>query len=220
MKKTLLALIIAPLALISTNAQAGLINAGFESGDLSGWSTSMSAGTAQIVSSHSTTYLTPATYLPQQGNYFLAITSGEADVWQTVSQTISLAASQTLAGVAAFKWGDYTPFIDGVKVEILNTTGAVVATPFYVDGSLICPSGCPLDHELSGHNGPWTKWSWAAPDAGIYTLVFASRNTIDGGGPEKTYGYFDAHTAPEPGSLALFGLGLAGFGLVHRRKSA
>lgn len=205
-------------------AQAEPINAGFETGDLSGWSTSLDlsiseGGHAWVVTSFET-FDPPVTYLPVVGSYFLAIESGATDFWQTVYQTVSLAAGETLSGFAAFDWGDYDDtegetgllYADGAKVEILDSWGgSVLATPFYMDGT-----GHP-----DGYNGPWTPWSWTATSAGTYTLAYAARNTLDDGGWAETFGYFDATViaVPEPGSLALLGLGLGGLGFLRRRKA-
>lgn len=210
MKSTtkLLAGLIAALGL--GTAQAAIVNAGFETGDLTGWTSS--TGGAFVTNSHANGYGGSATYLAQEGDFFLAIASGAANVWQTASQSFSVGAGQTLSGLAAFNWGDYSPYNDGVRVRILDIAGSEVAVPFYFDGSLA---------PASGFNGDWTEWSWTAATAGTYTLEFAARNTIDSGGPEQTYGYFDASASsvPEPGSLALFGLALAGLAASRRRTS-
>lgn len=219
MKNTKSILMVAMLSALATGSvQAGLINNGFETGDLTGWTSSLSNGAATVVTSNSTAYVTGATYLPPEGNYFLAIQSGDADVWQTVSQSLAVAAGESVAGMAAFDWGDYLPYADGARVRILDAAGALVATPFYLDGNLTPGTQKAPGQPDAGYNGPWTAWSWTAASAGTYTVEFGARNTLDGGGPNQTFGLFDAHVVPEPASLALLGIGLVGLGTMRRKQ--
>jgi len=203
MKRTLMTIAISTSALFSNMSHAGLVNPGFETGDLTGWTANLNGGSAFAVTNHNG-------YLPVEGNFFLAIGAGAANVWQTVSQTVSLNAGEVLAGSAAFNWEDYSPYLDGARVRILNSLGNLIAEPFYMDGS-----GHPAYWD-----GPWTVWSWQAVTAGQYILEYAVRNTGDAN--LISYGYFDLITqnVPEPTSLALLGVGMAGLAFYRRRKYA
>lgn len=194
--------LVASLLIAAGAAQAAPVNTGFETGDLTGWTSNLIGGSAFV-----TTF--DSGYTAVEGARFLVVGAGSANVWQTVSQTVSLQAGDELSGKAAFNWEDYNPFLDGAMVQILDAAGAVVATPFFMDGN--------------GHsdyfNSPWTAWSFTAGTTASYTLVYGARNTGDSS--MASFGYFDAATVtskvPEPMSLGLVALGLLGAGAARRK---
>lgn len=204
---------LATLSMVAA-AQAGPTNMGFETANLSGWAAGLSGGgTATVVQQ---LYGVDASgnrqsagydYRPQGGNWFLAIGSGAANTAQTVSQTFSLQAGQTVSGRAAFDWGESSQF-DGASVEIYDASNTLVSTAFSSNGS----------GQSAGYDGAWTNWSFQAATSGAYTLKFSTFNTGDALG--TSYGYFDVSAVPEPGSLALVSLALAGVVLVRRRQRA
>ena len=220
----LMAILLSPMA-----ANADLINGGFESG-LTGYTvgTLSGSGSANVVMSNTTNYSpgtwgTDVTTTALEGNYMLAIGSGTANAWQEVSQSFTMWTGQTLQGSAFFDWGDYwvaeDAFPDGAKVEILDSTGTAIAMPWFTDGTDYCLVFCSPATGQAGAESGWMDWSFTAAAAGSYTLVYGAMNTGDGGGPNITYGYFDsASVVPEPGTLALLGIGLVGIGLRRRRK--
>jgi hypothetical protein len=175
-------------------AHAGLVNPGFETGDLTGWTTSLSGGTATVINDHVGDL--GLVCHPPQGNYQLKILGGSANVWQTVSQEVSLTAGEKLCGYVGFDWRDYAPFYDEARVRILDDQLTVLATPWEHDGTTLPDYG----------DENYEPWSWTAPTTGIFLLEYSARNTVDG--ILESVAVFD--TCPEPATLALCLLGALG----------
>lgn len=188
-------------------------NGSFEN-DLSGWTTHFDggqSGNATIVSSISSLQNPPAggnipAYLwyPVEGTHFLALGTGAASAgaWQTVTQTITVPEGQVIYGWAAFDWNGSWPNADGGRVRIYQgatTAGAVVDTPFYMDGESLLPPANTVPVP-DYYNGQWTYWKTTPLPAGTYTIELGVVNTIDTG--NAAFCYFDRiTTCPIPISL-------------------
>src|SRR3989339_489160 len=154
MRKALLYIGIGALVLISAGtARAALINGGFETGNLTGW-TSSGGGSAGVHTSFSGI---PWPYSPKEGSYFARITSGNTNA-RYLSQGFNILSGMSVDGWAAFTTEDiylsseYVYRNDYAKVDILNSSGAIIATPWYTD---VLEVG-------NVTSGPWEYWSWTA----------------------------------------------------------
>ncbi|MCO4761559.1 MAG: thrombospondin type 3 repeat-containing protein [Myxococcales bacterium] len=140
----------------------GQINPGFESGNLSGWS---AVGSASVVTGH--VGYSGTRYAAPQGSYFARVTAGCPWAPHFLSQSFTLAAGQSISGYAAFDARDYIPFADSARVKI--TAASVNTTAWYNDVYTVGTYG----------DGPWQQWTFTAPTAGTYKLIYQVQNYGD-----------------------------------------
>ena len=195
MKKIIVLIGIAGL-IIGISGIASATNEGFETGDLTGWSFSGSAGVT----------ISSGGYSPVEGSYF-----GYVGGTSSLTQSFNINSGQTISGSAGFKAEDYWPYNDTARVDILDSNNSVVNL-WYRDVASVGNYG------TSG----WGTWNWTANTTGTYTLKLSVANVGDQSLP--SYAYLDGissgtNAVPEPMSLSLLGIGLLGaMGAGFRKK--
>ena len=207
-------------ALAFPASAAGLVNAGFEAGDLTGWT--FSEGFVQVVSFADDATQDPIFgehYLPTGGAYFAQLTAGvDVGVYSTLSQNFTLGGAGSVSGDAAFLAFDSAPFNDDGYVRILNTdTGALVYSLFASDVNTVGDFG----------HTDWTHFTSGLLGAGTYTLEAGVRNNLEDGDnsvPSQilvdSFAVTDAGPGgiPEPASWMLMILGFGGLGAMLRAR--
>lgn len=152
-----IATIIAVPVAATASTTSGLINAGFETGDTSGWS-----GSASVTSQYEG-------YTAPDGRYFAVVLAGCPT--NTLAQSFTAHAGQTLSGWSFFKANDYVPYNDSGSVRLAVTGGGTTATVF---SSSV--------NQVGSYGGtPWQRWSYTAPADGQYTITVSSSNYRDCG---------------------------------------
>lgn len=183
----------AAFALLANTASAGVIvNGDFDTGDFTGWNTE---GNVMVTGTVQTKVA--------------ALFAGRGDgVYTTISQAITLEAGDVLTGWAQFYNVDYGIYNDTSFVSV----GDVNLFKWDTAGT-----------DASQTSGP-VKFSYTAATAGVYQLVAGVANIGDNVNHSRLnvwdFAIANANAVPEPGSVALFGLGMLGAAAVRRKLTA
>ena len=140
----------------SASAAISIVNPSFETGTLAGW-----GGSGFVTTSY-------AGYTAPNGSYFAGVSGGCAT--NTLAQTFTASAGDTLTGWAFFKANDYLPYNDNGSVQMILTSGPfVLATLFSSSVGAVGNFG----------GTPWTAWSHTFSSTGSFELRIQSSNVND-----------------------------------------
>jgi hypothetical protein len=163
--------IAAALALtMGATAQAAtpvIVNPEFGTGDTTGWqSTTTQEPAPYVTTGYHGFYPGAPSYVSPIGSNF-AVVLGGCHI-NTLSQTFTAAAGDTLEGWSFFQSNDYLPFNDSGSVTIAGegTSSTVFSSDVEAIGS------------YTGSTN-WVQWSYTFPASGTYTISVASTNDTD-----------------------------------------
>lgn len=191
--------LVCAVALVATAAAnaAPIVNGDFNSG-LSGWTTSLSGGSAFTTNSYGAVGDSPS------GNPFAVVTAGSTNNYQTLSQTFAANAGQWVSFDWFFQANDYLPYNDDAYLTITGPSGTT--TIFSSNVAAVGNYG----------NTGWQSGNYFISANGNYTISVGVANRLDsilssGVG-------LDGVMTPEPVSMVVFGGLLVGGGWLARRR--
>jgi hypothetical protein len=167
------ALAIAAAALALTmyaTAQAAtpvLVNPEFTTGDTTGWQSTTTQEPAPFVTTgYQGEYPEAPSYISPRGSHFAVVLAGCQT--NTLSQTFTAAAGDTLEGWSFFQSNDYLPYDD---------TGSVTIAGEGTSSSVFSSSVSEVGSYTGSTN--WVQWKYTFPVSGTYTISVESTNDID-----------------------------------------
>jgi hypothetical protein len=193
MKRTILLLALAAAAAmcwVAAASAASLQNGDFETGDTSGWTTSTDIGSVDV-----TTGVDDGSDTSQ----FAVVTAGNQDAWQSLSQTFSVTAGQTVHLQAAFNGTEdpsdscFGPYDDQGQVTVSD--GVTTTTLYSTDAC-----------STIGFGG-WQLLSYTATATGDITVTAEVRNIGDADVPSQIFldnvGFGAISVAPQVNNIFL-----------------
>lgn len=220
LKSLVAAVVLGGLGTGSALAANLLSNGGFETGDFSGWTVSGTAPSSGVGGAGDTI---PGVYFPSD----VAVRSGDHAAWGVVkgyccASTDYLTLSQT---IAVNPGSDYSI---GFFLNNNSSTEVGYATGNALNSIQIIVNGVgllPLDDYLSLFRDTWTGFaanfnSGTASSVDVAFRIIASGTGSVGLSLDDFYVDGSTGTVPEPTSLFLLGVGLAGLAASRRRKQA
>jgi len=200
---------VAIVAILAGTSLADVVNGGFETGDLTGWTASSGVSVVTIHNQLDGSAQLPTSWSATEGQYFALLATNGPDNFHTLSQSFGAQAGQALSFDYFFDWGDYHTLDDQSYGRLYDSAGALVNEFFHWGAG-----GTLMGADYS--NVPWSPQSYTFTAGGTYTLGFGICN--DGDSELDSYmGVDNVSVVPVPGAVLLGILGLGAAGIKLRK---